>query len=168
VDVNLGDKTYLPLKGIERNKFSSACETRSENEAFMITVSKNLVDLKTSVFDLLKRSKLLDPFVSLQQYGDVGAVYIFSDEEGKIWYIGKASSLKNRFDRHLGLGSLNGLGSLVENRSTPHRKLKRLGKQVNWDFFQTLQVRILPIAVEADRVCIETILIDEFRPDANI
>jgi hypothetical protein len=71
----------------------------------MMTIAESLSDLKNSVFEALNGATLLDPLKVIRELNDkdVGAVYVFSDLEGKIVYVGQTRRIVKRLKRHGGL-----------------------------------------------------------------
>ena len=85
----------------------------------------------------------------LRDVPDQPGVYIFKDESGKVLYVGKASSLRNRVRSYFQRSKDHGprIGALVNNI-----------RDMDW----------IPTATEAEALLYESNLIKEYQPKYNV
>ena len=79
---------------------------------------------------------------------DATGVYLFKDEEGRVLYIGKAKSLKNRVKSHFAAGNDYGTDSFIINR--------------------TNEISFMTTESEIEALLLESELIKQYKPRYNV
>lgn len=107
------------------------------------------------------------PAIDAAKQFNFPGVYIFSEESGKIIYVGESQDILRRLERHFGRLRRDGTEMSVESRSTPHRAAHAKGHTWPWDHLRSQYVRAIEVTDPDMRQHVERALIREFRPIGN-